>query len=114
MHRAFSKSMNACWTEFLGYAAAGGVLATFSVRSMTALRSMAIASNLLFIAYAALAGLPPVLLLHALLLPLNLLRLCQVLRASSSPERPQRPSACVTCYLNDSTPESGSCPRLTR
>ncbi|CAN7763333.1 hypothetical protein LJR084_007271 [Variovorax sp. LjRoot84] len=58
--------------DLLGYAAAALVLATFSARSMTALRSLAIASNLLFIAYAALTWLPPVLALHALLLPLNL------------------------------------------
>jgi hypothetical protein len=60
------------------------VLATFSVRSMTALRAMEIVSNPLFIAYAALGGLQPVLLLHALLLPLNLLRLHQALRDGSS------------------------------
>jgi hypothetical protein len=62
-------------TELLGYAAAALVLATFSVRSIVALRSVAIASNLLFIAYAACAHLLPVLALHALLLPLNMWRL---------------------------------------
>ena len=66
-------------TELLGYAAAGLVLAAFSVHSITALRSVAIASNLLFIAYAACAHLLPVLVLHALLLPLNLVRLRQAL-----------------------------------
>ena len=70
--------------QLLGYAAAGLVLATFSARSITTLRSLAIASNLLFIAYAAFAHLLPVLVLHALLLPLNLLRLRQAL---AIPER---------------------------
>jgi len=80
--------------DLLGYAAASLVLATFSVRSMTALRSIAIASNLLFIAYAALAGLSPVLLLHALLLPLNLFRLCQALRdGAGKPYRERLPVA---------------------
>jgi len=81
--------MNAGLTELLGYAAAGLVLATFSARSIAALRALAIASNLLFIAYAAGAHLPPVLILHALLLPINLLRLRQALserrRAAAAP-----------------------------
>jgi hypothetical protein len=71
--------MDADLTELLGYAAAGLVLATFSARSITALRALAIASNLLFIAYAACAALMPVLVLHALLLPMNLIRLRQAL-----------------------------------
>jgi hypothetical protein len=71
--------MHADLTEMLGYAAACLVLATFSARSITILRALAIASNVLFIAYAAGAHLPPVLILHALLLPINLLRLGQAL-----------------------------------
>ena len=58
---------------------------------MKALRLLAIASNLAFIAYAALAGIHPVLLLHGLLLPVNLLRLLQALR-----ERPRRPADAVS------------------
>jgi CRP/FNR family transcriptional regulator, cyclic AMP receptor protein len=72
-------------TEVLGYAAAGLVLATFSVRSIAALRTLAIASNLLFIAYAACADLSPVLVLHALLLPLNALRLHEALSVQRNP-----------------------------
>ena len=64
----------------LGYLASLLVLATFSVRGMVALRTLAIASNLAFIGYAALAQIYPVLLLHALLLPVNLSRLSQALR----------------------------------
>jgi hypothetical protein len=69
--------------DALGYLAAGAVLATFSVRSIKALRALAIISNVLFIAYAVLASLSPVLVLHALLLPLNLLRLREVLSKNS-------------------------------
>lgn len=69
-------------TELLGYAAAGLVLVTFSFRSITALRSVAIVSNLLFLAYAASAHLLPVLILHALLLPLNTFRLAQAFSAT--------------------------------
>ena len=62
-------------SDFLGYAAAGLVLATFSLRSMAGLRSAAIASNVMFIAYAISADLIPILILHVLLLPLNTWRL---------------------------------------
>lgn len=64
-------------TDLLGYLAAGLVLTTFSVRSIVALRTVAIASNLAFIGYALVAGLAPVLVLHGLLLPLNAWRLWQ-------------------------------------
>lgn len=63
--------------DLLGYAASMLVLVTFSARSITTLRIVAMASNLMFIAYAVAAGLPPVLMLHVLLLPLNAWRLWQ-------------------------------------
>ena len=68
--------------DAIGYAAAALVLATFSARSMHALRWTAIASNLAFIAYGYLGALSPVLLLHALLLPVNAYRLSQLCRTS--------------------------------
>jgi hypothetical protein len=88
--------MDSGLTELLGYAAAGLVLTTFCMRDMTALRCMAIASNLAFIAYGALAGLGPVLGLHLLLLPVNVLRLvdagrCTRRDAAAIPARTQRP-----------------------
>ncbi len=61
--------------EALGYLASALVLATFCMRDMRRLRWVAMASNLAFIAYAALADLAPVLVLHLLLLPINVLRL---------------------------------------
>jgi CRP/FNR family transcriptional regulator, cyclic AMP receptor protein len=61
--------------EPVGYLASALVLATFCMRDMVALRCLAIASNLAFIAYGAMADLGPVLLLHLLLLPVNVLRL---------------------------------------
>lgn len=70
--------MNA--TELLGYGASLLVLATFCMRGMASLRLLAIASNLAFIGYAALAGIHPVLLLHALLLPMNVCRLLEALK----------------------------------
>jgi hypothetical protein len=62
----------------IGFAAAGLVLATFCMHSMSGLRWMAIASNVAFIAYGYLEHLAPVLLLHVLLLPVNSYRLAQL------------------------------------
>lgn len=64
----------------VGYLAALLVLATFCMRDMVALRAVAIASNLAFIAYGASTGLGPVLLLHLVLLPVNVQRLRESLR----------------------------------
>jgi hypothetical protein len=66
--------------DLVGYAAAALVVLAFSLHSLVALRSVAIASNLTFIAYASVAHLHPVLVLHAALLPINLWRLWQCVR----------------------------------
>jgi len=68
------------WREAVGYLASSLVLAAFCVRDMVPLRILAIGSNLAFISYGWLAGLRPVLLLHLVLLPTNLLRLWQLLQ----------------------------------
>ena len=65
--------------ESLGYLAAATVFLAFSLKSIVSLRVVAILSNVLFIAYALAENLMPVLVLHALLLPLNSLRLWQSL-----------------------------------
>jgi hypothetical protein len=70
-------------TDTIGYLAGALVLVTFWMRSMRALRWVAIASNVAFIAYGYSARLAPVLLLHSLLLPVNSLRLLQSYDASS-------------------------------
>lgn len=57
--------------DVIGGMAALCVLATFSMQSMLGLRAFAIASNVLFIAYGAQANLLPIVLLHAILLPIN-------------------------------------------
>jgi CRP/FNR family transcriptional regulator, cyclic AMP receptor protein len=77
-YRMWSDIMNIY--DPIGYLASLLVLATFSVRSMVPLRLLAIASNLAFMSYAALAGIDPVLMLHALLLPVNVHRLLQIVR----------------------------------
>jgi len=74
--------------DAIGFVAAGLVLATFCMRSMGALRWVAIASNLTFLAYGYLGNLTPVLLLHAFLLPVNAYRLTQLRRAGDLQYRP--------------------------
>ncbi len=71
--------------EPIGYLASLLVLATFSMRGMVPLRVMAIASNVAFIGYASLLGIGPVLLLHALLLPMNVHRLLEALSKKRTP-----------------------------
>ncbi len=66
-------------TDLFGYAAAALVLLTFSMKTMVPLRIAGIASNVIFIVYGYLAGATPVLSLHLILLPLNTLRLYQIL-----------------------------------
>lgn len=82
--------------EPLGYVASLLVLATFYMRDMVHLRLAAIASNLAFMSYAALADLQPILLLHVLLLPTNLYRLYQALREG----QPSRAFAQKETYMN--------------
>lgn len=64
--------------ETFGYVAAGLVLATFSMRTMLPLRILGIGSNFAFISYGFLADLKPVLILHAILLPLNIYRFLEM------------------------------------
>jgi hypothetical protein len=68
------------WIDFLGYAASASVLATFCMGTMVPLRIAAIGSNVLFIAFGALAHIYPVLILHIILLPVNSVRLWQIHR----------------------------------
>jgi CRP/FNR family cyclic AMP-dependent transcriptional regulator len=68
------------WTDLLGYTASAAVLATFCMNTMIPLRVLALASNVLFIAYGYADHLFPVLLLHTLLFPVNAFRLIQFYR----------------------------------
>jgi CRP-like cAMP-binding protein len=68
------------WVTLLGYAASAAVLATFCMSTMIPLRVIALASNVLFMAYGYADHLYPVFFLHAILLPVNALRLVQFYR----------------------------------
>lgn len=66
--------------ELLGYAAAACVFVTFYMKTMVPLRIAGIVSNFLFIGYGYAVDAYPVLILHLVLLPLNIVRLRQMLR----------------------------------
>lgn len=86
MAKLLNPYMNS-WKEPAGYLASALVLLTFCMRDMFRLRCIAILSNIAFMAYGYLAVLPPVLLLHLILLPVNAIRLSQLLKT-----RPDRPA----------------------
>ena len=65
-------------SEISGYVASTLVLCTFVAKDMRVLRIVAIFSNLAFINYATIEWLPPVLFLHLVLLPQNIVRLAEI------------------------------------
>ena len=65
-----------------GYAASTLVLLAFVTKDMRVLRTIAIFSNLAFITYGTVEWLPPVVFLHLVLLPLNIVRLAEIVRAT--------------------------------
>ena len=63
------------WVDAFGYAASIFTLATFAQRTMLPMRWLAVCANFSFIAYGALGMYMPVLVLHLVLLPINVVRL---------------------------------------
>ena len=70
-------------SNLLGFLAASLMLLTFMMEDVRRLRTVAVFTNIAFIAYGAAAWLPPVFCLHIALLPVNLLRLREVLNSKS-------------------------------
>lgn len=60
--------------EVLGWSASAMMIATFACRHPLWMRLLAVCTNLAFMSYAVSAGLHPVLALHAILLPINVVR----------------------------------------
>ncbi|HLG46999.1 MAG TPA: hypothetical protein VKY24_12225 [Reyranella sp.] len=79
-------------TDLFGYLASILVFGTFYMKRMVPLRLTAIASNIAFIAYAWVCGLTPILILHAMLLPLNLVRLVQQQRQMAKARALEQPN----------------------
>jgi hypothetical protein len=87
----------------IGFIASGLVLAAFGMKDMVNLRIVAICSNVAFITYALLLDLPPILILHVILLPLNGWRLMGVLKQCSAMEvgQPSVPLRPVPDFIVD-------------
>jgi CRP/FNR family cyclic AMP-dependent transcriptional regulator len=64
--------------EGLGYLASCMVFIAFYMKTMVPLRLLAIGSSVVFIVYGIAEHLYPIIVLHAALLPLNVLRLIQI------------------------------------
>jgi hypothetical protein len=87
--------------DSIGYLASLFVLGSFASRTMLSLRVLALLSNAAFMAYAYASHLPTVLLLHALLLPVNVTRLWQHLNAREQPRSDGRHEPVTRRRLGD-------------
>jgi len=67
--------------DIVGYWASTMVFLTFVTKDMRLLRVLALISNVAFVSYGLLAWLPPVFCLHLVLMPINAIRLGQILQA---------------------------------
>jgi hypothetical protein len=67
--------------EIVGYWASAMVFLTFLTKDMRLLRILAIFSNVGFVTYGYLYWLPPVFCLHLFLLPVNTVRLREILQS---------------------------------
>ena len=66
------------WVDVIGYCASLLVFCTFYMKTMIPLRAVAITSNVVFMTYGLAGHIYPVAVLHAVLLPLNCIRLQQM------------------------------------
>ncbi|MFI0849780.1 YgjV family protein [Mesorhizobium sp. IMUNJ 23232] len=68
------------WTETIGFLGSGFAVLTYWMREMLPLRVAAVLSCLFFIAYAAIIGSLPLLMMETILLPINAYRLLELRR----------------------------------
>lgn len=68
------------WLEIVGYGGTAATILSYSMRTIVPLRIAGIASSFFFIAYAAILGVWPMLITELVILPLNTLRLYQILK----------------------------------
>jgi len=71
-------SLDFGWIELAGYVASALVFLTFYMRTMIPLRVVGILSNMAFMTYGLAGQVYPVFILHAILLPMNCVRLVQM------------------------------------
>jgi hypothetical protein len=72
--------MEAHWIEVVGYGGTAMTVASYSMRTIIPLRIAGIASSVFFIAYGLLIQSWPMLVMELTILPLNVIRLIQLLR----------------------------------
>jgi len=75
---AHSSHMHGWDRDLTGYVASVLVLITFCMKSIRSLRLIAMVSNVAFIVYAVSTDMRPILILHSILLPVNVVRLMQI------------------------------------
>ena len=63
------------WVDGLGFCASLAVLASFCMTTIVSLRLVALTSNVLFSTYGLIAHIYPVVFLHLVLMPINLIKL---------------------------------------
>jgi CRP/FNR family cyclic AMP-dependent transcriptional regulator len=68
------------WVDIIGYTGAALMIVMLAMRTMIPLRVIGIFNNILSATYGALAGVYPMLIQHAILLPINGWRLYQMLQ----------------------------------
>jgi hypothetical protein len=79
------------WVDGLGFCASLAVLASFCMTTIVSLRLVALTSNVLFSTYGLIAHIYPVVFLHLMLLPINLVKLYRLrwrkrMPAAASPQ----------------------------
>ena len=74
--------MLAGFVDLCGFVAAAMTLMTFAQRTMLPMRVTALLANVFFILYGWLGPFYPVLILHIILLPVNMIRLREAARGS--------------------------------
>jgi Bacterial inner membrane protein len=72
------------WIEVVGFCGSALAILTYWMREMIPLRIAAVLGCLCFLAYAILIGAYPLIVMEAILLPINLYRLVELLRPTRS------------------------------
>jgi len=75
-----SKTVDTTIIEAIGYAGTTATIASYSMKSILALRVTAVASSFFFIAYSVGFGAWPLLITELIILPINTYRLVELLR----------------------------------
>ena len=94
------------WIEALGYAGTAFTVLAYSMRRLMPLRIVAILSSVSFLVYAGLIGSAPLMLMEAILLPINTWRLIELIRPAPAARRASRSPASSACRCTPSTPIS--------